>query len=160
MTYSESNLTESVFGNAVMRFVFSSFQQCPTGTSDAFSVSVSTSDTGDRVSLIRCERSQLVTRTIQYCLHRALECSWSPEAVERLLISLIFHCSKDEKHDRAIEDLHASLRGMFRFHLFIRNPLPYLCRTEWRGVRASQSSGDSLHHSEPINPFTLTYVRS
>jgi len=36
--------------------------------------------------------------------------------VERLLISLIFHCSKNEKHDRAIEDLHASFKGMFRFH--------------------------------------------
>lgn len=55
---------------------------------------------------------QLVTRVIQYCLHRALQCSWSPEAVERLLISLIFHCSKDEKHDRAMSDLHESLKEL------------------------------------------------
>ncbi|KAG1809768.1 uncharacterized protein HD556DRAFT_1223242, partial [Suillus plorans] len=63
------------------------------------------------VLLIQCGRSQLVTSTIQYCLHRALQCSWSPDAVERLLISLIFHCSKDDKHDRAIQDLHASFKG-------------------------------------------------
>lgn len=31
--------------------------------------------------------------------------------MERLLISLIFHCSKDDKHDRAIQDLHASFKG-------------------------------------------------
>lgn len=62
--------------------------------------------------LIRCGRSQLVTRAIQYCLHRALQCSWTLEAVERLLIFLIFHCSKDEKHDRAMEDLHASLKEL------------------------------------------------
>ncbi|OJA21094.1 hypothetical protein AZE42_07730 [Rhizopogon vesiculosus] len=55
---------------------------------------------------------QLVTRAIQYCLHRALQCSWTLEAVERLLIFLIFHCSKDEKHDRAMEDLHASLKEL------------------------------------------------
>ncbi|KAG1741872.1 meiosis protein SPO22/ZIP4 like-domain-containing protein, partial [Suillus paluster] len=55
---------------------------------------------------------QLVTRATQYCLHRALQCSWSTDAVERLLIALIFHCSKDDKHDRAIEDLHASFKEL------------------------------------------------
>ncbi|KAG0701956.1 meiosis protein SPO22/ZIP4 like-domain-containing protein [Suillus ampliporus] len=55
---------------------------------------------------------QLVTSATQYCLHRALQCSWSTDAVERLLIALIFHCSKDDKHDRAIEDLHASLKEL------------------------------------------------
>ena len=39
--------------------------------------------------------------------------------MERLLISLIFHCSKDEKHDRAIEDLHASLKGRSHFHVVV-----------------------------------------
>ncbi|KAG2053918.1 SPO22-domain-containing protein [Suillus hirtellus] len=58
------------------------------------------------------QHHQLVTSTIQYCLHRALQCSWSSEAVERLLISLIFHCSKDDKHDRAIQDLHASFKEL------------------------------------------------
>ncbi|KAG1775142.1 meiosis protein SPO22/ZIP4 like-domain-containing protein [Suillus placidus] len=53
---------------------------------------------------------QLVTSATQYCLHRALQCSWSTDAVERLLISLIFHCSKDDKHDRAIQDLHTSFK--------------------------------------------------
>lgn len=55
---------------------------------------------------------QLVTSAIQYCLHRALQCSWGTDAVERLLISLIFHCSKDNKHDRAIQDLHASFKEL------------------------------------------------
>ncbi|KAG2036233.1 meiosis protein SPO22/ZIP4 like-domain-containing protein [Suillus americanus] len=55
---------------------------------------------------------QLVTSATQYCLHRALQCSWSTDAVERLLISLIFHCSKDDKHDRAIQDLHASFKEL------------------------------------------------
>lgn len=46
MTYSESDLTESVCRDAVIRFVLSSpFQkQHSTGTSDAFPISVSTSD--------------------------------------------------------------------------------------------------------------------
>lgn len=55
---------------------------------------------------------QLVTSATQYCLHRALQCSWSTDAVERLLISLIFHCSKDDKHDRAMQDLHASFKEL------------------------------------------------
>ncbi|KAG2135130.1 meiosis protein SPO22/ZIP4 like-domain-containing protein [Suillus clintonianus] len=55
---------------------------------------------------------QLVTSAIQYCLHRALQCSWSTDAVERLLISLVFHCSKDDKHDRAVQDLHASFKEL------------------------------------------------
>lgn len=58
------------------------------------------------------QHHQLVTSTTQHCLHRALQCSWSPDAVERLLISLIFHCSKDDKHDRAIQDLHASFKEL------------------------------------------------
>ncbi|KAJ8589076.1 SPO22-domain-containing protein [Rhizopogon salebrosus TDB-379] len=69
---------------------------------------------------------QLVTGAIQYCLHRALQCPWSPEAVERLLISLIFHCSKDEKHDRAMADLRESLKGMLRFHLCCRHLCEFL----------------------------------
>ncbi|KIK46084.1 hypothetical protein CY34DRAFT_22194 [Suillus luteus UH-Slu-Lm8-n1] len=55
---------------------------------------------------------QLVTSATQYCLHRALQSSWSSDAVERLLISLIFHCSKDDKHDRAIQDLQASFKEL------------------------------------------------
>ncbi|KAG1855968.1 meiosis protein SPO22/ZIP4 like-domain-containing protein [Suillus subluteus] len=55
---------------------------------------------------------QLVMSATQYCLHRALHCSWGTDAVERLLISLIFHCSKDDKHDRAIQDLHGSFKEL------------------------------------------------
>ncbi|KAG2129719.1 meiosis protein SPO22/ZIP4 like-domain-containing protein, partial [Suillus bovinus] len=58
------------------------------------------------------QHHQLVTGTIQYCLHRAMQCSWSTDAVERLLISLIFHCSRDDQHDRAIQDLHASFKEL------------------------------------------------
>jgi hypothetical protein len=39
--------------------------------------------------------------------------------VERLLVSLIFHCSKDDKHDRAMQDLHASFKGKSQFDLVV-----------------------------------------
>ncbi|EGN94196.1 hypothetical protein SERLA73DRAFT_115156 [Serpula lacrymans var. lacrymans S7.3] len=51
--------------------------------------------------------SVLVTTAIQHCVHRALE---HPDGsgvqfIDRLLLSLIFHCSKDEDHKRAMADL-------------------------------------------------------
>ncbi|EMD41466.1 hypothetical protein CERSUDRAFT_128264 [Gelatoporia subvermispora B] len=49
----------------------------------------------------------LVTTVHQHCLQRVLSTKdeSSVSSVERLLLSLIFHCSKDETHTRAMHDI-------------------------------------------------------
>ena len=60
---------------------------------------------GDGV-LNRC-LSVLVTAITQYCLQRSLQSRDSSglDIVDRLLCSLIFHCSKDEDQARAVKDM-------------------------------------------------------
>ncbi|KAJ8487575.1 hypothetical protein ONZ45_g14285 [Pleurotus djamor] len=55
-------------------------------------------------------RHVLATAVNQYCLEKAVECHKSgSNCVDRLLLSLIFHCSKDDDHARAMKDLDTAL---------------------------------------------------
>ncbi|KAG6819251.1 hypothetical protein H0H93_013770, partial [Arthromyces matolae] len=48
----------------------------------------------------------LVTAVHQYCLEKGLACRGTgDDCVDRLLLSLIFHCAKDEDHERALKTI-------------------------------------------------------
>ncbi|GJE98003.1 SPO22 domain-containing protein [Phanerochaete sordida] len=53
----------------------------------------------------------LVTAVHQHALQKAVdsEAEGCPPCVDRLLLSLLFHCSKDEDHSRAMRDVEAAL---------------------------------------------------
>ncbi|KAG9223489.1 hypothetical protein CCMSSC00406_0006981 [Pleurotus cornucopiae] len=58
-------------------------------------------------------RHALATTVNQYCLERAVECHKSgSNYVDRLLLSLIFHCSKDDDHARAMSDLETAFNHL------------------------------------------------
>ncbi|KZT09061.1 uncharacterized protein LAESUDRAFT_647835 [Laetiporus sulphureus 93-53] len=57
----------------------------------------------------------LVTAVHQRCLQRCIEAEDNPLAsghVDRLILSLIFHCSKDIDHSRAMKDLDAAFANL------------------------------------------------
>ncbi|KAH7906954.1 meiosis protein SPO22/ZIP4 like-domain-containing protein [Hygrophoropsis aurantiaca] len=54
----------------------------------------------------------LVTAATQHCLRRALGLTESITYVERLVLSLIFHCSKDDDHARAIQDVGITFKEL------------------------------------------------
>ncbi|KAF5376865.1 hypothetical protein D9615_007266 [Tricholomella constricta] len=57
--------------------------------------------------------STLVTAVHQQCLQKALEFHGSrQDCVVRLLLSLIFHCGKDEEHERALKTIDATLTSL------------------------------------------------
>jgi hypothetical protein len=57
--------------------------------------------------------STLVTAVNQHCLERALAShDVESDSVERLLLSLIFHCSKDGDHARAMKDVDSAFKCM------------------------------------------------
>ena len=61
-------------------------------------------------------RSCLVVSVLQWTLQRCLEAANGTGLpfVDRLLLALIFHCSKDEDHSRAIRDLQSAFARTFR----------------------------------------------
>ncbi|KAJ7223591.1 meiosis protein SPO22/ZIP4 like-domain-containing protein [Mycena pura] len=56
----------------------------------------------------------LVTNVIQHCLQRLLASGdRAPDCVNRLLLSLIVHCSKDDDHSRAITTIDSAFTATF-----------------------------------------------
>ncbi|KNZ75710.1 Testis-expressed sequence 11 protein [Termitomyces sp. J132] len=57
--------------------------------------------------------STLVTAVHQHCLDKALACRGAGEdCIDRLLLSLIFHCAKDEDHARALKAVDTVLTSL------------------------------------------------
>ena len=59
--------------------------------------------------------SSMVTAVHQHALEKVVDSgdkSYLP-CVDRLLLSLLFHCSKDENHTRAMKDVEAALACTF-----------------------------------------------
>ena len=53
--------------------------------------------------------STLVTSVKQHCLQRALQLHGTgSDSIDRLLLSLIFHCAKDDDHTRGMKTLEAA----------------------------------------------------
>ncbi|KAH7884118.1 hypothetical protein F5I97DRAFT_1969338 [Phlebopus sp. FC_14] len=69
----------------------------------------------------------LVTAATKYCLRRAIGCSADTSSIEKLLISLLFHCSKGDNHAKALKDLEESFQGMRRIILVIRPFILFPC---------------------------------
>ncbi|KAI8983311.1 meiosis protein SPO22/ZIP4 like-domain-containing protein [Trametes punicea] len=67
----------------------------------------------------------LVTTIHLHCLRRAYESQNSTALVylDRLLLSLIYHCSKDDDHGRAMQDLSAAL-NLFALHEYELPKIP------------------------------------
>lgn len=73
--------------------------------------------------------STLVSAVTQNLLQRALQCNEKEsESVDRVLLSLIVHCSKDEVHSRAMEVIGKAFTctGLTEF-LFSINYIRYSC---------------------------------
>ena len=59
--------------------------------------------------------SAVVVSVHQHVLRKALEASGGAgfPYVDRVLLSMVFHCSKDDDHKRAAQDVEAALTCMF-----------------------------------------------
>ncbi|KAI6000917.1 meiosis protein SPO22/ZIP4 like-domain-containing protein, partial [Pisolithus marmoratus] len=70
-------------------------------------MSFSESDLSDILMELRTLSPQydVVTSAIKRCLWRALDTSASVTCIEKLLISLLFHCSKGNDHEKAMKSL-------------------------------------------------------
>lgn len=66
--------------------------------------------------MVKAVHSVLVTTVHQRCLQRCIETENHPSAsghVDRLLLSLIFHSSKDVDHSRAMQDLDTAFASAY-----------------------------------------------
>ncbi|KAF9007848.1 hypothetical protein BDQ17DRAFT_1237313, partial [Cyathus striatus] len=60
-----------------------------------------------------CHQHNLVTDVHQYCLRRTLRRNGTePDFVDRLLLSLIFHCAKDDDHARVMQTLQSAFNAV------------------------------------------------
>lgn len=59
--------------------------------------------------------SDLVTAATRSCLRKAVACSATVPSIEKLLVSLLFHCSKSGEHATALKDLEHSFQGNYHF---------------------------------------------
>ena len=67
-----------------------------------------------RIFLAYICASALVTEVSQYCLQQLLVSqNIESECVDRLLLSLIVHCSKDDDHARAIKTIDVAFSGEY-----------------------------------------------
>lgn len=73
--------------------------------------------------------STLVTAVHQHALRRVVESEGKTylPCVDRLLLSLLFHCSKDANHSRAMKDVEAALACTFFWISYCSN-LPHNVR--------------------------------
>ncbi|KAI9566962.1 meiosis protein SPO22/ZIP4 like-domain-containing protein [Boletus coccyginus] len=62
----------------------------------------------------------LVTDATRTCLRKAIACSTSIPSIEKLLIFLLFHCSKSDDHPKALKDLEESFQGNYLFPIISR----------------------------------------
>ncbi|KAI6020837.1 hypothetical protein BKA83DRAFT_4291597 [Pisolithus microcarpus] len=71
----------------------------------------------------------VVTFTIKRCLWRALDTSASVTCIEKLLISLLFHCSKGDDHGKAMKDLEESFQEVVKSDIELSKAAASACLT-------------------------------
>ncbi|KAF9444140.1 SPO22-domain-containing protein [Macrolepiota fuliginosa MF-IS2] len=72
----------------------------------------------------------LVTAVNQLCLQRALHCHEAgSDSIDRLLLSLIFHCAKDDDHARAMKTLDVTFTSVLEAEVELRSIPTTACLT-------------------------------
>lgn len=71
----------------------------------------------------------LVTSVKQLCLQRALHYGTESDSIDRLLLSLIFHCAKDDDHNRAMKTLDAAFTSILEAEVELRSVPATACLT-------------------------------
>ncbi|KAI6152903.1 meiosis protein SPO22/ZIP4 like-domain-containing protein, partial [Pisolithus thermaeus] len=71
----------------------------------------------------------VVTSTIKRCLWRALDTSASISCIEKLLISLLFHCSKGDDHRKAMKNLEESFQEVVKSDIELSKAAASACLT-------------------------------
>ncbi|KAI6165514.1 meiosis protein SPO22/ZIP4 like-domain-containing protein [Pisolithus thermaeus] len=91
----------------------------------------SDSDLSDILMELRSLSPQydVVTSTIKRCLWRALDTSASISCIEKLLISLLFHCSKGDDHTKAMKNLEESFQEVVKSDIELSKAAASACLT-------------------------------
>ncbi|KAG6334327.1 hypothetical protein ID866_4762 [Astraeus odoratus] len=63
------------------------------------------------------QQYDVVATAIKHCIRKALDNTANIPSIERLLVTLLFHCSKGDSHTKAMKDLEESLQGKFSYLL-------------------------------------------
>ncbi|KIO03245.1 hypothetical protein M404DRAFT_625830 [Pisolithus tinctorius Marx 270] len=71
----------------------------------------------------------VVTSAIKRCLWRALDTSANVASIEKLLVSLLFHCSKGDDHGKAMKDLEESFQEVVKSDVELSKAAASACLT-------------------------------
>lgn len=124
MTFTETSITEYVnksFRNSFADDVSTVF--CKNyGRLDICSTCLRTFDNGLALRSGYFLASALVTAVLQHCIQRALDIEGGSGLahIDRLLLSLIFHCSKGHNHSTSMQEIGNVLTCAFTLALIIK----------------------------------------